>query len=167
MAEIPCRDCAVRGAVCEMARDWAVVANFLVCRFRRCSEFIFVEVLARDLRPRSRSRVRPHGPCVRGEEGLCLSSLLKNTSFGQIQQTRNQFVGLDFFTSLQRGTNEGSDGSWLWDDRIESICRTPWVATEKLTSAPRHVFYERLNRLLTEAGFDKWLETRCRRYSPR
>lgn len=42
--------------------------------------------------------------------------------------------------------------------------QTLWVATEKLATAPRHVFYERLNRLLTEAGFDKWLETRCRRY---
>jgi len=42
--------------------------------------------------------------------------------------------------------------------------QTLWVATEKLAAAPRHVFYERLNRLLTEAGFDKWLETRCRRY---
>ena len=42
--------------------------------------------------------------------------------------------------------------------------QTLWVATEKLATAPRHAFYERLNRLLTEAGFDKWLETRCRRY---
>ena len=36
-----------------------------------------------------------------------------------------------------------------------------WVPTHDLASAPRHVFYERLNRLLTEAQFDEWIEGRC------
>ena len=30
--------------------------------------------------------------------------------------------------------------------------------------APRHVFYERLNRLLANAEFDTWIEKRCRQY---
>lgn len=30
--------------------------------------------------------------------------------------------------------------------------------------APGHVFYERLNSLLAEAGFDRWVEARCERY---
>jgi len=42
-----------------------------------------------------------------------------------------------------------------------------WVATEKMAAAPRHIFYERLNRLLSDAGFDPWIEERCREfYSP-
>jgi transposase len=39
-----------------------------------------------------------------------------------------------------------------------------WVATQDLASAPRHVFYERLNRLFAEAGFDEWIEERCREF---
>jgi transposase len=36
-----------------------------------------------------------------------------------------------------------------------------WVPTHDLASAPRHVFYERLNRLLADADFDEWIENRC------
>ena len=39
-----------------------------------------------------------------------------------------------------------------------------WVATDDLARAPRHVFYERLNGLLAEAGFDSFLETLCEPY---
>lgn len=39
-----------------------------------------------------------------------------------------------------------------------------WVATCELAGAPRHIFYERLNRLLSEAGFDEWIEDRCLPY---
>lgn len=39
-----------------------------------------------------------------------------------------------------------------------------WVPTHDLASAPRHVFYERLNRLLADANFDEWIEGRCRDY---
>ena len=39
-----------------------------------------------------------------------------------------------------------------------------WVATGDLARAPRHVFYERLNGLLAEAGFDSFLETLCEPY---
>lgn len=39
-----------------------------------------------------------------------------------------------------------------------------WVPTEKLASAPRHIFYERLNRLLAQADFDAWIEEQCRQY---
>ena len=36
-----------------------------------------------------------------------------------------------------------------------------WVPTHDLASAPRHVFYERLNQLLAKADFDQWIEERC------
>lgn len=39
-----------------------------------------------------------------------------------------------------------------------------WVATEQLPESPRHVFYERVNDLLADAGFDAWLEELCRPY---
>lgn len=39
-----------------------------------------------------------------------------------------------------------------------------WVPTHDLALAPRHVFYERLNRLLANAEFDTWIEERCRQY---
>src|SRR5438034_6304075 len=34
-----------------------------------------------------------------------------------------------------------------------------WVATQQLPTSPGHVFYEKLNGLLAEAGFDEWVET--------
>jgi transposase len=37
-----------------------------------------------------------------------------------------------------------------------------WIARADLPSTPRHVFYERLNRLLAEADFDAWLEDLCK-----
>lgn len=39
-----------------------------------------------------------------------------------------------------------------------------WIATDDLPRTPRHVFYEKLNRLLAEAGFDPWLEELCEPY---
>ena len=33
-----------------------------------------------------------------------------------------------------------------------------WVATQKLPRSPGHLFYERLNRVLEEAGFDAFME---------
>src|ERR1043166_3183495 len=36
-----------------------------------------------------------------------------------------------------------------------------WVATSSLPRSPGHPFYERLNRLLDEAGFDRFSEERC------
>jgi transposase len=36
-----------------------------------------------------------------------------------------------------------------------------WVATTDVARAPRHVFYERLNQLLSEAGFDAFVEELC------
>lgn len=36
-----------------------------------------------------------------------------------------------------------------------------WVATSETTRGPRHVFYEKLNSLLAEAGFDPWIEELC------
>jgi transposase len=39
-----------------------------------------------------------------------------------------------------------------------------FIATDKLSQSPGHPFYVRLNALLAEAGFDRWVEQRCRAY---
>ena len=39
-----------------------------------------------------------------------------------------------------------------------------FIATAQLTQAPGHPFYQRLNALLDEAGFDRWIESRCEPY---
>jgi transposase len=39
-----------------------------------------------------------------------------------------------------------------------------WIATGELARSPGHPFYERLNRLLSEAGFDRFVEERCARF---
>jgi transposase len=39
-----------------------------------------------------------------------------------------------------------------------------WVATPQLPVSPGHVFYEKLNGLLAEAGFDVWIEGLCEPY---
>ena len=42
--------------------------------------------------------------------------------------------------------------------------RTLWVATSQIAQTPGHVFYRRLNRLLSEAGFDAFVEELCEPY---
>ena len=49
-----------------------------------------------------------------------------------------------------------SMGRWEDERQLEMF-----VATHELASGPTHVFYERLNQLLREAGFDGWLEGLC------
>ena len=39
-----------------------------------------------------------------------------------------------------------------------------WIATAELPRSAGHPFYERLNELLEEAGFDGFVEERCRRF---
>jgi len=39
-----------------------------------------------------------------------------------------------------------------------------WIAAAETASGPRHVFYERLNTILAEAGFDTWVEELCEPY---
>ena len=39
-----------------------------------------------------------------------------------------------------------------------------WVATGELARSPGHPFYERLNRLLGEHGFDEFVEGRCAKF---
>ncbi|MFQ5734996.1 MAG: DDE transposase, partial [Planctomycetaceae bacterium] len=36
-----------------------------------------------------------------------------------------------------------------------------WIETAALASVPKHVFYDTLNRLLDEAGFDAFVEELC------
>lgn len=42
--------------------------------------------------------------------------------------------------------------------------RELFVATDRMARAPRHVFYEKLNGLLREAGFDRWVEGLCEEF---
>jgi transposase len=46
------------------------------------------------------------------------------------------------------------------EERQESL----FVATDRLPKTAGHPFYQRLNGLLAEAGFDAWVEGRCRQY---
>lgn len=46
------------------------------------------------------------------------------------------------------------------EERQESL----FVATDRLPKTAGHPFYQRLNGLLAEAGFDTWIEDRCRPY---
>ena len=39
-----------------------------------------------------------------------------------------------------------------------------FVPADRLAEAPGHPFYHRLNALLDEAGFDRWVEARCQPY---
>jgi len=39
-----------------------------------------------------------------------------------------------------------------------------FLATEDLAKSPGHPFYRKLNQLLADADFDRWIEGRCRRY---
>ena len=39
-----------------------------------------------------------------------------------------------------------------------------FVSTEGLAKSLGHPFYKRLNQLLAEAGFDRWIEKRCQQY---
>ena len=39
-----------------------------------------------------------------------------------------------------------------------------FVAVDGLGRSSGHPFYRKLNELLAEAGFDRWIEDRCRRY---
>ena len=50
--------------------------------------------------------------------------------------------------------------------------RTPrqeslFVAADQLAQSPGHPFYQKLNAVLDEAGFDRWVERRCREYYER
>ena len=42
--------------------------------------------------------------------------------------------------------------------------RELFVATDRVAKAPRQVFYEKLNSLLREAGFDRWVEGLCEEF---
>jgi transposase len=39
-----------------------------------------------------------------------------------------------------------------------------WIATTELPKSPGHPFYQKLNQLLADAHFDRWIEKRCEPY---
>lgn len=45
--------------------------------------------------------------------------------------------------------------------RKESRDQELWIVTDKLAQAPGHVFYRKLNQLLAEHGFDRFVEDLC------
>ena len=53
---------------------------------------------------------------------------------------------------------------WRWVSGGKRRQETLFVATDRLPKAAGHPFYQRLNGLLAEAGFDAWIEGRCRQY---
>lgn len=48
--------------------------------------------------------------------------------------------------------------------RRESRQQELWIAADRLARTPRHVFYEKLNRVLAKSRFDAWVEELCRSY---
>jgi transposase len=48
--------------------------------------------------------------------------------------------------------------------KLKSEKQEAWVATTELPRSPGHPFYKQLNRLLSEDGFDAWLEKLCAPY---
>ena len=46
--------------------------------------------------------------------------------------------------------------------RRENRQQELWIATDSVARSPRHEFYEKLNRLLAKAEFDRWIERLCR-----
>jgi transposase len=45
--------------------------------------------------------------------------------------------------------------------RCESRQQELWIASDAVAEAPGHAFYQRLNQVLAQAGFDRWIETLC------
>ena len=45
--------------------------------------------------------------------------------------------------------------------RRENRQQELWIATDSVARSPRHEFYEKLNRLLAKAEFDRWIEKLC------
>lgn len=39
-----------------------------------------------------------------------------------------------------------------------------WINTAEIITSPGHPFYQRLNQLLEEHGFDRFVEDRCRAF---
>jgi IS5 family transposase len=48
--------------------------------------------------------------------------------------------------------------------RQREMQHTLFIAADRLPKSAGHPFYEKLNELLDEAGFDTWIEDRCRPY---
>ena len=66
-------------------------------------------------------------------------------------------------------SSAGRDGSsgmgilrWRWDDGMSNSRGNCGCWRARLPRSPGHVFYQKLNELLAEAGFDRWVEARCR-----
>ena len=54
--------------------------------------------------------------------------------------------------------------SWRWDNEHTKSRSAMWVAVSELPKSVSHPFYEKLNRLLAEHGFDEFVEAQCRSF---
>ena len=60
------------------------------------------------------------------------------------------------------GTEDDKDGDGSAGGKSG---RRPCLSTaDGLAASPGHPFYRKLNELLAQAGFDRWIERRCERY---
>ena len=59
------------------------------------------------------------------------------------------------------------DAKWRWDGDKRHRQQTMWLATEQLPRTAGHVFYDRVNKILAEHGFDDFAEKACQRFMPR
>ena len=64
---------------------------------------------------------------------------------------------------LTRRSMTARDCAWRWANGNSGRSRCSSRPTA-CRSRPGHPFYQKLNELLAEAGFDRWIEGRCRRY---
>jgi hypothetical protein len=60
--------------------------------------------------------------------------------------------------------NSRSFGGRQHGNGKEGVGNLAWIATSDLARSPGHPFYERLNQLLAEHGFDAFVEEQCRSF---
>ena len=69
--------------------------------------------------------------------------------------------------SLKVVVNRHGGGSHGDGQAEGSSSRTCSSRTDDLPKSPGHVFYRKLNQLLAEGGFDRWIEGLCEPYYAR
>ena len=71
-----------------------------------------------------------------------------------------EILGKEVLARERKGPDNGGMAMGKRTQRQEGF----WVATADLPRSAGHPFYQRLNQLLEEAGFDAFVEERCRKF---
>ena len=71
-----------------------------------------------------------------------------------------EILGKEVLARERKGSDHGGMAMGKRTQRQEGF----WVATADLPRSAGHPFYQRLNQLLKEAGFDAFVEERCRKF---